>query len=298
MLKRKAFNRIFLSTIVFLLVFGLYNITMDDMKYEEKNEKLNNDTVLYTLNDDNYISKSSVYVAKELSLEERIKEKLEIMIKNNNKNALLPSYFNPILPEGTEIKDVKIEDSIVKVYFSKELINITETQSEKMVEAIVYTITEEKVLGIEIYVDGNILKYIPHTKKELPTVLTRDFGINKTYEVFNNHDINKATMIYYLKVGDNYYETPVTKYFNDKRELIEIIFNDLNNTNNSNLINLLDDINLIDYKIEGVNAIININKEISNEEYDIISKNIFNNYDLKKIDFYINNKKAQKTIEK
>ena len=123
------------------------------------------------------MSKTSVYVSKVLTLEDKIREKLEIMIEKNNKNALLPSYFNPILPENTKVLDVVVEDSLVKVYFSKELMNITEEQSEKMIEAIVYTITNENILGVEIYVNGSMLKYVPHTDKELPTVLTKDIGI-------------------------------------------------------------------------------------------------------------------------
>jgi hypothetical protein len=125
------------------------------------------------------------------------------MTSENNKNALLPSYFKPILPENTKVLDVVVEDSLVKVYFSKELNNITEEQSEKMIEAIVYTITDENILGIEIYVDDQLLKYVPHTKKELPTVLTRDFGINKTYEIFSANDIAKVVMTYYANCGEN-----------------------------------------------------------------------------------------------
>ena len=44
------------------------------------------------------------------------------------------------------------------------------------------------ILGIEIYVDGSLLKYVPHTNKQLPAILTKDFGINKTYEISSNKD--------------------------------------------------------------------------------------------------------------
>lgn len=140
------------------------------------------------------------------------------MIEENNKNALLPSYFNPILPENTKIEEVIVEDSLVKIYFSKELLNITESQSEQMIEAIVYTITDEEILGIEIYVEESLLKYVPHTNKQLPAILTKDFGINKTYEISSNKDIVKLVMSYYGKENDEYYEIPVTKYLNDDRE--------------------------------------------------------------------------------
>ena len=198
MLKKKAFNRIFITTIIFFIVFTLYSLKEVDKKVEVKTNNEKNEEVIYTLNDDDYISKTSVYVSKALTLEDKIREKLEIMVSENNKNALLPSYFRPILPENTRVLDVTVEDSLVKINFSKEFMDVTELQSEKMIEAIVYTITDENILGIEIYVEGAMLKYVPHTKKALPTILTKDIGINKTYEIFSSDDISKVvmTMIY------------------------------------------------------------------------------------------------------
>lgn len=296
MLKRKALNRIFLTTVVFFVVFTLYNlkeISNNDISKESSNTK---EETIYTLNDDNYVSKTSVYVSKVLTLEDKIREKLEIMIEKNNKNALLPSYFNPILPENTKVLDVVVEDSLVKVYFSKELMNITEEQSEKMIEAIVYTITNENILGVEIYVNGSMLKYVPHTDKELPTVLTKDIGINKTYEIFNSSDISKIVMTYYTNSDNNYYEVPVTKYVNDKREKLEIIFEELESSSlDKNLINLLDNIKINSYKIYDNKIAIVINKELSGEEENLVFKSIFDNYDKEKVEIFVN---GVKNIEK
>ena len=221
------------------------------------------------------------------------------MIKDNNKNSLLPSYFNPILPENTQILDVIVRDSIVKVYFSKELNNITEEQSEKMIEAIIYTIEDNNVLGIEIYVEGKLLKYVPHTNKELPALLTKDFGINKTYELIGTNDIVKIVMMYYSDCDDKYCEIPITKYLNDNREKLEIIFEDLSNTSNNNLISLFDGVKLIDYDITNDNITINLSNDIDREEMELLIGSIENNYDISKINILVNNqKKFTKTIEK
>lgn len=297
MLKRKAFNRIFFSTIAFFLVFTLYNLKLvNNNDINSKTKEQSNKEIIYTLNDDNYISKTDIYVGKFYTLEDKIKEKLEIMTSENNKNALLPSYFKPILPENTKVLDVVIEDSLVKVYFSKELNNINEEQSEKMIEAIIYTITDENILGIEIYVEGNLLKYVPHTKKKLPTILTRDFGINKTYEIFNYNDIAKVIMTYYTSCGDNLCEVPVTKYINDKREKIEIVFDELSDiTTENNLISLLENTKVIDYKIDKHDILVNINNDITEEEAKLIISSIFNNYNVEKVSILVNN---QKKIEK
>ena len=298
MLKKKAFNRIFLTTIVFFLVFSLY--TLKDVNYTFQNNEFSKKddlTNIYTLNDDNYISKTAVYVDKSLSLEDKIKEKLEIMVKENNKNALLPSYFNPILPENTEILKVIVEDSLVKVYFSKELLNITEEQSEQMLEAIIYTITDENILGIEIYAGDSMLKYIPHTSKALPTVLTRDFGINKTYEISSTNDITKVVMTYYGTSNNEYYEIPITKYVNDDREKIEIIMEELENLSfDFNLTTLIENLDLLEYNISDDKISIKLNKDLTKEEETILLTSIFNNYDVEKIELSIENTKNDKKI--
>ena len=302
MLKRKAFNRIFLSTIAFFVVFALYNLKIvDNNSNDNKEEASENHTeTIYTLNSNNYISGTDVYVGKFYTLQDKIKEKLEIMTEENNKNAFLPSYFKPILPENTKVLDVVVEDSLVKVYFSKELNNITEEQSEKMIEAIVYTITDENILGIEIYVDGQILKYVPHTKKELPTLLTKDFGINKVYEVFGLDDITKIVMTYYMDCGNSFCEVPVTKYLNDSREPLEIIFEEFKTiSDDSKLVSLLDNTNVLNYQISKNSIEINLDNDIMKEEGNLIFSSVFNNYDVKKITILVNNqKKYEKNIEK
>lgn len=305
MLKKKAFNRIFLTTIVFFVVFSLYSLKetedhYNEVKSEQKEENLAN---IYTLNDDNYISKTAVYVSKNLSLEDKIKEKLEIMIAENNKNALLPSYFNPILPENTKVEDVVVEESLVKVYFSKELMNITEEQSEQMIEAITYTITDENILGIEIYVEENMLKYVPHTNKKLPAVLTEDFGINKTYEISKTDNIVKIVMTYYGSDNNDYYEIPVTKYVNDDREKLEIIIEELENLCTvNNLKTLVENLEVLEYNIEDTKITLNINKDLTSAEENILLTSIFNNYDVDKIELLVKNEKklekTKKDIEK
>jgi len=298
MLRRKAINRIFFSTIIFFIVFTLYSMKFVDKVVTSDNSKDKvNEEIIYTLNSDNYISKTSVYVSKVLSLEDRVKEKLEIMVKDNDKNVLLPSYFKPILPQNTRVLDVVVEDCLIKVYFSKELNNINKEQSEKMIEAIVYTVTDENILGIEIYVNGQMLKYVPNTKKVLPTILTKDIGINKSYDINASNDISKVVMMYYTNDNDNYYEVPVTKYVNDDREKLEIIFDEFGKmSDDKSLISMMEGINVLDYSILDDRIVIDVNKVLNKEEQNLVFKSIFSNYGAKSIDLLVNGeKKVKKT---
>lgn len=293
MLKRRAFNRIFVSTIVFFIILFLYSVHKNsNCTYGDNNIKSN--SYLYSLNDDNYVSKASIYVSKNLTIEQKIKQKLEAIIKDNSKNILLPSYINPIIPENTKVEKVLLDDGIIKVFFSKELLNITEEQSEKLIEAIIYTITDDNVLGVEIYVDGNILKYVPKTDKKIKGVLTRDFGINKTYEIVSSKDIVKIVMNYYGKDGDTYYEIPVTKYVNSNKEKLEVIIDEYNK-NNSFLIGFLNNLNIGNYIFDQKTLKLYFNDNISFEDGDIFFKTLFDNYNIDKIIIYIDN---QKKVEK
>lgn len=298
MLRRKAINRIFFSTIIFFIVFTLYSMKFVDKVVTSDNSKDKvNEEIIYTLNSDNYISKTSVYVSKVLSLEDRVREKLEIMVKDNDKNVLLPSYFKPILPQNTRVLDVVVEDCLIKVYFSKELNNINKEQSERMIEAIVYTVTDENILGIEIYVNGQMLKYVPNTKKVLPTILTKDIGINKSYDINASNDISKVVMMYYTNDNDNYYEVPVTKYVNDDREKLEIIFDEFGKmSDDKSLISMMEGINVLDYSILDDRIVIDVNKVLNKEEQNLVFKSIFSNYGAKSIDLLVNGeKKVKKT---
>ena len=174
MLKKKAFRRIFITTIIFFIVFVVLSI-----------KKLEGPT------------------------------NIETMIKENNNNSLLPTYFNPILPRNTKILEVVLDNDLIKINFSKEFNNVTESQYKKMVEAITYTLTDIKgINGVELYVDNKIVKYIPNTTTILPTILTKDIGINKVYEIKDTANIKK-TIIYFLGGNSKNY-VPVTKYLNNR----------------------------------------------------------------------------------
>lgn len=309
MLKRKAFNRIFISTVVVFIVLVIYSlniITKDKVNiYEVNNYKTDYSYELYTLNNDNYVSKTSIYVGKELTSLEKVKELLETMIEDNNKNALLPSYFKPILPQNTKILGVTLDDGLIKINFSKELMNITEEQSEKMIEAITYTLTSIKEInGVEIYVENDLLKFVPNTKKQLPTILTKDFGINKVYEITNNTDVTKV-VLYFLGEDDNY--IPITKYVNDDREKVEIIIENLANKYifEESLKSLVKTgTKVLDYRFDENVFHLNLgcesycNNNIEEEAINSISYSIFASYEVEKVVFSLNNDKfIEKSVE-
>ena len=317
MLKKKAIKKIILATVALFLVLIIYTITdkpkevviYDDAHYTTSLDEVS----VFSITKDNYISKASVYVDNDLSLEEKIKNVLEVMIEKNNKNSLLPDYLKPILPNDTKVLDVTIDNDIATINFSKELLNISEEQSNNMIESIIYTITDfDNILGITIKVEGNTLKYVPNTNTVLNEVLDKNYGINKVYSIYDNNNITKV-ILYYIANNTNNIYVPVTKYVNDTREKIEIIVEELSSSFilKNNLVSFLDsNVKLVDYSIDDnlIKLVFNESlyensnqKKVNKDTLDMIALSVFDNYDVENAEIYIDSmkiyEKSRKDIE-
>ena len=95
---------------------------------------------------------------------------------------------------------------------------------EKMIEAIIYSLTEIKeIKKIKILVENNPLTKLPNSQKKLPDCLDKNYGINKIYNLDSIKESTKTTIYYLSKFQDYHYFVPVTKINNEKTEKVEII---------------------------------------------------------------------------
>lgn len=245
MLKKKMIRKIIVSTSALFALFLIYMIPNEKLDIKQNLEYVNLEVVtntIYLLDDDNYLGKTDV-VVNSTSIEDKVKELVEVLINGGEGENKIPSGFKSILPSETKILSVKYENNLIKIDFSKDLLNINKDLEEKMIEALIYTITSiEDVEKVIIYVEGNVLSKLPQTNITLPSTLDRNFGINKTYDFTSTKDLNQVTIYYLNKHNDNYYYVPVTKYLNDNRDKIKIIIDELTSTNtyNTNLLSYLN----------------------------------------------------------
>lgn len=315
MLKRKMIRKIIISTSALFALFLLYLIPNSD-KNDELDVSQNLEYVnlevetnsIYLLDNFNYLGKTEV-VANSKTTEEKIKELVEVLINGGNGENKIPNGFRSILPSETKILSIKVEENLVKIDFSKDILNINKDLEEKMIEALVYTITS--VDGIDkviIYVEGDILTKLPQTNTNLPSTLDRNFGINKTYEFTKTDDINQVTIYYLNKHNDNYYYVPVTKYLNDNRDKIKIIIDELTSTNtyNTNLLSYLSS-NTELLAIEEQPDILELtfnsyifsdvdNKDILEEVVYTICLSVKDNYDVKEVVIKNEDEEVLKTV--
>ncbi len=313
MIKRFTMKRIIMSSAVLFALLLLCLIPNKELKIEEKVKYIENDnlkTVVYLLDNHNYLARTTVAITS-TEIEKKARDLLNILIKDSSGESKVPNGFKSIIPSNTEIKSLELVNDIIKVNFSKELLDVNEEYEEKVIEAIVYTLTSiEGVNKVIIYVDGDVLSKLPKTKINLPSTLDKSYGINKEYNISSFKNINSVTVYYVSKFNDDTYYVPVTKYMNDDREKIKIIIEELASTPlyntglmsylNSNISLLaseqdIDTLSLVfdDYLFNDANS-----KNILEEVIYSISLSVGDNYDVKEVIFEVNNEEIYKSVIK
>ena len=308
MLKRMSIKKIMVSTAAVLLLLIIYLIPDNRKEIELKNKNIeytyNNITdTIYLIDKDDYVARTNI-ASCNCSDIDKAKDLLDGLTIGGKKSSIIPNGFRSIIPPDTSILDIKLEDKILTIDFSKEFLDVSEVEEERMIESIIYTLTS--INGIDkiiIKVDGKILTNLPHSKKIIPSVLDRSYGINKEYELTTINNIDSYTVYYVNKYNDSNYYVPVTKYINKEEiEPVKVIIKELSSSPiyETNLMSHLNaGVVLNDYELEGNNLKLNFNELLLSDPdsnkileeviYTIgLSMNdIYNN--LETVSFYVNN---------
>lgn len=256
MLKRLALKKLIVVSLSLLFLFLIYLFP--------KNETYDVNTTLtytnpktipiYLIDNNDYVSRFEIISKAEsedpLEMVDEVIANLQIDAENSSH---IPNNFKKIIPKNTKIISKNLNDGLLKINFSKELLNVSKEMEEKLIEALVYSLTEIKDINkIMIFIEGELLKELPHSKKALPSTLDRTYGINKVYELESMKDVSKITTYYISKMDNYFYYTPVTTVTNNKNEKVEIIIEKLKSspTYNVNLVSyLVSSAELLNYEI-------------------------------------------------
>lgn len=316
MLKQKIIRKILIASsalFALLLIYLIPKEEVNDLKVNENLEYINinvetND--IFLLDNNSYLGKTKI-VINSTDTENKVKELVEVLINGGAGENRIPNGFKAILPSDTKILSILYEEGLVKINFSKEILNINKELEEKMIEAIVYTITTlEEVDKVIIYVEGDILTKLPQTGINLPSTLDRSFGINKTNSLTSTKDITQVTVYYVNKHNGNEYYVPVTKYLNDNRDKITIIVDELTSSlsyntnlmsylnNNTKLLAVQEEADILEltfnsYIFDNIDT-----KDILEEVIYTICMSIEDNYDVKEVIFNYENEEIYKTVLK
>lgn len=309
MLKRFWVKKICKYTLLLLVVFLFYlfpkkeEYTLSSNVYKQVKANYHD---IFLMDKEGYISKTTIEVLSKTK-EKLIDELIEIMTIDGKYSDKIPNGFRSILPENTKINKKYIEDDILVIDFSKEFMQTKIDMEEKILESVIFTLTSvDKINKVKILVEGENLKKLPKSGKVLNEYLTRDFGINKIYDIESLNNITRVIIYYASKTSNNdVYYVPVTKYINSYDDKIKIIIDELTGklSYETNLISYLNyNAKLLDYNFNGSVLDLNFNEYLfdNNEDKKVleeviysISYSIKDNYSVSKINFYVNNEEIK-----
>ena len=310
MLKKISMRKFLLSSLALFAMFLIYIIPANEntLNIKEELEYVNTNiesSPIFLMDKNSYVALTSVAV-NDTNIENKARQLIKVLTIGGM-DSKIPSGFSAIIPPNTEVLSLSYENGLIKVNFSKDLLNVSEDLEEKMVESIVYTLTSiDKVDRIIIYVEGDILTKLPKTKINLPSTLDKTFGINKEFDLTSTKDITDVTIYYINQISDNYYYVPVTKYVNDDRDKASIIIDELskNFDFNKNLMSFLNEgTALVSSTVKDGQMMLNFNEEILNnsvsediskETLDTISLSMGANYEIKEVVFNVGDRELYK----
>ena len=319
MLKKTSIRKILVSLSALFALFLIYLIP--NGSYENKlniDYELNyieedvDKEVIYLLDSYNMLGRSEiVFNEKTSDIELKARNLIQVLIKGGEGEDHIPNGFRSILSSETKILSLKYNEGIIKIDFSKDLLDIDKENEEKAVEAIVYTLTSiDGVDKVIIYVEGDILNKLPQTKKNLPAILDNSFGINKEYDITSINNITMTTTYYINKYNDEYYYVPVSKFSNDDRNKITIIVDNLSSSPsykanlmsflnyNTKLLSATQDVDSLSLNFNSYIFNDSSEKKILEEVIHTISLSVADNYDVKELVFKVDDEEIYKTTFK
>ena len=313
MIKRISLKKISICLIAIAAIFLFYLFpTNDKLKINEELEYIEegNVSTIFLMDSNNYLAKTSISLDAS-DITSKAKKLLTALIQGEKYTEKIPNGFKSIIPNGTKILNIEYKDEVIKVDFSSELMDTNVDNEEKIIEAIVYTLTSiDNVKYVIIYMNGKILTKLPQSNITLPSALDRSFGINKEYNINSDKNITKTTVYYINKYNDKEYYVPVTKVSNDSREKVQIIIEELSNTStyNANLMSYLNsNTKVVSLNEDKNQLVIDFNDYIyndidSNEILDeviyTICLSIQDNYNVDTVVFTVDNKEIYKSTSK
>lgn len=281
------YKKILVASSLLVVLFMLYLIpTKKEVEFAETNLEYvypNNLETVYLLDSNDYVARVLISASNESSVSKAL-SLIDALIIGGKKENVIPNGFRSIMPSGTKVNDIKLEDGVLIIDFSKDILDIDKKYEDKMIEALTYTLTSiNDIDSIKLLVDGEELKKLPNSNKILPTFLDKSYGINKIYEITNVGNIDSYTVYFVNSVNDSKYYIPVTKYINDnKQDKIRIIIDELATsfTYQSNLNSFLNEnAKLLNYEV--------IDKQIKLNFNDMIFSDITNNDILEEVIYTI-----------
>lgn len=311
MLKKMSIKKIMVATSAILILVIMYLLPDTSIKEIELDKSSieyvydNIVSTIYLVDSEDYVARTSI-ASCNCNGVDKAKDLVDGLIIDGSKSNIIPNGFRSIIPSGTSVLDLNLEDRTLTINFSKELLDVNDKDENRMIEAIIYTLTSiDGIDNVIIKVEGEVLNSLPSGTR-LPALLNKDYGINKNYDLVSTKDIDSYTMYYVNKYNDYEYYVPVTKYVNNNsNDKIKVIIKELSSSPiyETNLMSYLNaNTEVYDYELLDNNLKLNFNNmvlsdvdsnKILEEVIYTIGLSMDNMYnDLETVSFYVDNEEV------
>ena len=233
---------------------------------------------VFLINKNNLLTPLTVVIEKKELVVDELKELMNLL-KEDSK--LKNENFNKVLNKECDIKNITLEDSTVTLNFTESFNNYDEKNEKRIVESLVWTCLQyDEITNVKLQVEDVNLTYMPLNNTPLPSLLTKDIGIN-------NHlcigDTTKETVnvFYETTIENDKYYVPVSikvdNLDNNHKEIINGMTYSLPLYTNLKIPSLVNRIEVLKYNEIDENN--NLNLELSSKAlYDetTIDNSVFN----------------------
>lgn len=143
------------------------------------------------------------------------KQVLEYLVKDGPVTTILPNGFQAVLPAGTEILGLTLqEDGTMIVDVSDEFKNYEPEEEEKILEAMTFSLTQfENVDKIKLWINGHPQDEMPVNGTPISDGYSRTNGINliesDALDLMNSYAV---TMYFPAEHNDTRYYVPTTQH--------------------------------------------------------------------------------------
>ena len=124
MIKKSSLKRIMLATLVLILLLIVYlfpknNAISENLSYIKKEEM-----PIFLMDKLDYVARTTIIKDNDTT-NELIDEIIDSLTINSKKSNYIKEGFRAIIPENTKIIDKKLENGLLTINFSKELLTVS-----------------------------------------------------------------------------------------------------------------------------------------------------------------------------
>lgn len=129
MLRKIYLKKILISLSALFALFLIYLIPTENKELKNINSEVTyiDDSVetnnIYLLDSHNMLSLTNIMVSG-TDIETKAQDLIESLIQGSTKEDQIPNGFKSIIPSDTKLLNLKLENNILKIDFSKDILNI------------------------------------------------------------------------------------------------------------------------------------------------------------------------------